>query len=300
MNPWLRHHAEALSGALKRLVASPLVTLLTALAVGIALGLPATGQMLLANLQRVTRDVSALPQITVFMKVDAERAAADAVGQKLREMEGLGKVQFVPREDTANRLRQSEGLGEVLDALPANPFPDAFVITPAALDAQRFEVLKKQFEQLPQVDEVQLDSAWTQKLAALLDLGQRAVLMVGALLAVALVAVSFNTIRLQTLTRREEIAVSRLLGATDDYIRRPFDWFGALQGLAGGLVAWAIVWGVARELSGPASTLAGLYSVDFRLQPLGPGETAVLLGVSTLLGWLGARLSLGRFLRRAR
>jgi cell division transport system permease protein len=294
----MRHHREAIADALRRLAASPFATLLTALAVGVALGLPATGQMLLANVQRLTREVSAVPQITVFMQVEADRAAADAVAGRLREMDGLGRVQFVSREDTAARLAQSEGLGEVLAALPANPFPDAFVITPAALDAARFEVLKKQFEQLPQVDEVQLDSAWTEKLAALLELGQRAVLLLGALLGVALVAVSFNTIRLQTLTRREEIAVSRLLGATDDHIRRPFDWFGALQGLAGGLVAWAIVWGVAGQLSEPVRTLAGLYSLDFRLQPLGAPETTVLLAGAAVLGWLGARLSLSRFLRQ--
>jgi cell division transport system permease protein len=144
---------------------------------------------------------------------------------------------------------------------------------------------------------VQLDSAWVKKLDALLRLARLAVILLAAVLGVALVAVTFNTIRLQILTQQEEIEVSRLLGATDAFIRRPFYYFGALQGLAGGLVAWSTVLIATLLLRGPVADLAGLYGIEFALHILPLADSVVLFGLAALLGWAGAWLSLTRHLR---
>jgi cell division transport system permease protein len=150
----------------------------------------------------------------------------------------------------------------------------------------------------PKVAHVQLDSDWARRLDAALRLGRTAILILGLLLSSALVAVTFNTIRLQILTRREEIEISKLMGATNPFIRRPFLYFGSLQGLAGGLMAWGVLGIAVRLLNRDLGSLAALYSASFRLAGLRWDDAVSLLVFSALLGWLGAWLSVTRHLWR--
>lgn len=298
MKGWLLHHRQAAEQALRRLAATPLNTLLGALVVGIALALPAGGEMLLANFQRLAQRIAATPQISVFMALDATRKDAAEIESRLRKHARTREVHFVPREDTLKRLKSSDGLGEVIESLPRNPFPDAFVVVPIPEAPEELERMRGEFAEYPKVEHVQLDSAWVKKLDALLRLTRLAVALLAAVLGVALVAVTFNTIRLQILTQRDEMEVSRLLGATDAYIRRPFLYFGALQGLAGGLVAWLAVLGATFLLRGPVGEVARLYGIEFSMHILPFPDTALLFGLAALLGWLGAWLSLSRHLAK--
>ena len=297
MKGWLLHHRQAAEQALRRLMATPLNTLLGALVVGIALALPAAGEMLLANFQRLAQRIAATPQLSVFMALDAGRKDASDIEARLRRHAQTREVRFVPREDTLNRLKASEGLGEVIESLPRNPFPDAFVIVPGTDSPEALEAMRVEFAKYPRVEHVQLDSAWVKKLDALLRLGRLAVSFLAAVLGIALIAVTFNTIRLQILTQEAEIEVSRLLGATDAFIRRPFYYFGAVQGLAGGLVAWCAVLIATLLLRGPVGELAGLYGIEFSLHILPLADSALLFGLAALLGWAGAWLSLTRHLK---
>ncbi len=296
MIAWLHQHRDAFLLALRRLTATPLNTLLSLLAIGIALALPAGGQMLLANVLHLASDTAPSPQISLFMSLDAPRAASEDIGARLQKHPGIRAVRFVPREDTLARMRTSEGLGDVIDILTKNPFPDAFVIDPSDDSPAAMEALAKDLKRLPRVEHVQLDSAWVRRLDALLKLGRTGVALLAVLLGVGLVAITFNTIRLQVLTQRQEIEVSRLLGATDAYIRRPFYYFGLLQGLLGGFVAWAIVRLATLWLAGPVGELAQLYSVDFALAPLSRGDSLLLVALAAVLGGLGAMLSLRQHL----
>ncbi|HEX8987830.1 MAG TPA: permease-like cell division protein FtsX [Rhodocyclaceae bacterium] len=296
MIAWLHQHLNALQLAVRRLVSTPVNTLLSLLAIGIALALPAGGQMLLSNALRLAAGTAPTPQISLFMSLDAPRAASDEIGVRLQKHPGVKAARFVPREETLARMRTSEGLGEVIDILPKNPFPDAFVIDPRNDAPDAMDTLAKELRKLPRVEHVQLDSAWVRRLDALLKLGRTGVVMLGILLGVGLIAITFNTIRLQVLTQRAEIEVSRLLGATDAYIRRPFYYFGLLQGLLGGMVAWGIARLAALALAGPVGDIARLYSVDFVLTPLSAGDSALLVGVAGMLGALGAMLSLRQHL----
>jgi len=209
----------------------------------------------------------------------------------------MRRERLVPREETLRRLKDSEGLSEVIESLPRNPFPDAFVVVPSDEAPEALEAMRAEFVKYPKVEHVQLDSAWVKKLDAFLRLARLAVTLLAALLGVALIAVTFNTIRLQILTQGAEIEVSRLLGATDAFIRRPFYYFGALQGLAGGLVAWGTVLIAALLLRGPVADLAYLYGIEFALHILPLSDSALLFGLAALLGWAGAWLSLSRHLR---
>lgn len=297
MKGWLLHHRQAAEQALRRLAATPLNTLLGALVLGIALALPAGGEMMLANFQRLAQRIAATPQISVFMTLDAGKKDVDEVESLLRKHPQTQKVRLVPREETLRRLKDSEGLGEVIESLPRNPFPDAFVVVPGDEAPEALEAMRAEFVKYPKVEHVQLDSAWVKKLDAFLRLARLTVALLAAVLGVALVAVTFNTIRLQILTQEAEIEVSRLLGATDAFIRRPFYYFGALQGLAGGLVAWGAVLVATLLLRGPVADLAALYGIEFALHILPLSDSALLFGLAALLGWAGAWLSLYRHLR---
>ncbi len=178
-----------------------------------------------------------------------------------------------------------------------NPLPDAFVATVEDNRPEWLESLRVEAGGWPKVEHVQLDSEWARRLDAALRVGRTLTLLLAALLACALVAVTFNTIRLQILTRREEIEVSKLIGATKPFIRRPFLYFGAIQGLAGGLTAWLVV-AAGRVDPEPGPGCAGASSTP---PPGGFGrcrlpDAATLLAFSAGLGWLGAWLSVSRHL----
>ncbi|WP_019916792.1 permease-like cell division protein FtsX [Methyloversatilis discipulorum] len=295
---WLRLQMRAGLRAARQMVRQPFNTLLAALVVGIAAALPATGYMLLGNLQRLAGNVSAAPEISVFMQPGASADVVKDSEKKIRALAKEGRVELISRDAALKRFRDNDALAEILDALPDNPFADAFVVRLKDADADRLEALRADLAKLPEVEHVQLDSDWAKRLDALIALGRQALTMLAGALGLGLVAVTFNTIRLQLLTQRDEIEVSRLLGATDAWIRRPFHWFGALQGLLGGALAGLLALVATRMLAQPMSELAGLYSLEFVLRPLGAADWAVLLALCALLGWLGASASVRRHLSR--
>lgn len=295
---WIRLQLRAGLRAARQMVKQPFNTLLAALVVSIAAALPATGYMLLGNLQRLAGNVSAAPEISVFMQPGASADAVKDTEKKIRALAGDGRVNTIPRDAALKRFRENDALAEILDALPDNPFADAFVVRLNDAGAQRLEALRTDLEKLPGIEHVQLDSDWAKRLDALIALGRQALAMLAGVLGLGLVAVTFNTIRLQLLTQRDEIEVSRLLGATDAWIRRPFHWFGALQGLLGGALAGALTLIATRMLAAPMAELAGLYSLEFVLRPLGAVEWSILLAICALLGWLGASASVRRHLMR--
>jgi len=299
MRVWLLHHRDALHLALRKLTAMPLNLLLSLLAIGIALALPAGGQMLLANALRLAGDSAPTPQISLFLSLDADQRAVADLDGRLRNHPGVKSMRFVSRAQTLMRMKKNEGLNDVIEALPRNPFPDVFVIRPVDDGPQAMEQLAAELGKLPKVEHAQLDSEWVRRLDALLNLARTGVALLALLLGVGLVAITFNTIRLQVLTGRAEIEVSRLLGATDAFIRRPFQYYGLIQGLLGGLVAWLIVAGIALWLRQPVDAMARAYGVNFSLMALGPSDAVILLLAAAALGWLGASLSLRQHLKQA-
>jgi cell division transport system permease protein len=288
MNAWLRQHRQAFAAALRRL------GLLNTLVIGVALALPAGGYALIDSLRGVASRLAPEPQISVFLPGEAKRAEAEALGRTLRAEPRIGAVRFVPREEALKEMRSIEGVGELVAAIGRNPLPDAFVVTSrsSAVDA-----LAADLARLPGVSRVQADAVWARRLGALAATLKLGLLIVAVLLGGGLVAVTFNTIRLQILTERDEIEVSKLIGATDAFIRRPFYYAGLLQGLAGGLVALGIVAAALFLLDGQVRSLAQSYGSDFRFRFLDARDAAAVVGFAGLLGWIGAQLSVTRHLR---
>ncbi|MBS0543152.1 MAG: ABC transporter permease [Proteobacteria bacterium] len=298
MMNWFYLHGRAIAHALRRLAGQPLGTLLSALVVGIALSLPGGGYLLLDNVASLARGVSGTPEISVFLDMGAGAADVALIERRLKAEPALASYRYVPRDEALQQLQRG-GLGDVLGGLSANPLPDAFVAAPRGEDPAVFERLAETMRGWPKVAHVQLDSSWVKRLHALLGLGRSAVMMLAGLLGFALVIVTFNTIRLQILTQRQEIEVSRLLGATDPFIRRPFYWFGGLQGALGGLVALGTVWLGVEALAAPVATLAESYGAVFVLSGPGVPESLAIVAFATFLGWLGAAISVRRHLAGA-
>jgi len=286
MTAWLRQHRQALARALGR------VGVLNAIVIGIALALPAGGYALLESLRAVAGRVSVQPQISLFL--DAKRADVGGLTATLKRDARVSGVRFVSREQALKELAAVQGLPELVAVLGRNPLPDALVVTAAD---ENIEPLAADLAKLPGVAHVQADALWARRLATLARLARIAVWLLGGLLGAALIAVTFNTIRLQILTQREEIEVSKLIGATDAFIRRPFYYAGLLQGLAGGALALVLVGATLALLNREVRPLAESYGSDFRFAFLPAGDAMAFLAFAALLGWLGAHLSVSRHLK---
>lgn len=296
MNIWLALHVRVLLSTLRRILASPLASMMNILVIGIALSLPAGLYMLLQNVQGLAEQAVGAPQISVFLAVDAGKDDIARIGKQMAQQQAVDHVEFVSREQALEQLKRSTGLADVIGGLEQNPLPDAFIVYPKHPDAQTLEALRDELQKWPMLEKVQVDSDWARKLEALLKFGRVAVLILAALLSFALVAVTFNTIRLQILTRRDEIEVSRLIGATNAFIRRPFLYSGLLHGLLGGASAWLIISIGLHLLNGSLAELMQLYASNFTLHTLSAGDSLTLLGFSAYLGWLGAWLSVAQHL----
>lgn len=293
---WFWHHLDAFRVTLARLMRTPVATLLNIGVIGVALALPVGLYVALVNLQGFAHNLASDPQLSVFLALDAGRADAEKIAARLRNHAGVREARYVPREQALKELKASTGLADVVDSLPHNPLPDAFVVLPRDTQPQALETLRDELGGWPKVAHVQLDTAWARRLDAGLKVARLAVGLLAMLFAFALVAVTFNTIRLQILTRREEIEVSKLIGATDSFIRRPFLYYGALQGLAGGIAAWVIIWAGVWLMNGALAELAQLYASRFELRHLSPEDSLSLLAFSAGLGWFGSWLSVDQHL----
>jgi cell division transport system permease protein len=306
MMSWLRQHTTALGEAFRHLLRPRSGFLLNVLVVAIALALPFAGLTVLENVRPVSEQLAVEPEISIFLAMDIPREKAAAIAPHIRRIvqdaRSTGKLEFISRENALHSLKGKTGLSDAVTALGSNPLPDAYVLKLAgfqnAADATRVDTIAMQIKALPGVEYVQVDSAWVKRLAALLHVLRLALLFLAGTLAVVVIAVVFNTIRLQVMSQREEIEVSRLVGATDAYIYRPFYYTGALLGLCAGAVALLAVMLALQPLNGAIADFARLYASEFQLAPLDALATVALLAISAGLGLIGSLLSVQRHLAR--
>jgi cell division transport system permease protein len=304
MKSWLRQHGFALGSALIHLRKAPGSFVFNIFVVAIALALPFAGVTLLDNVRPMSEQMSVDPELSLFLQPGVPREQAVAMEPALRRVlaDGKAKIVFVPREQALDALKNKSGLSDVLDTLGDNPLPDSYVLKldafKNAADAGRVDAVAAQLRVLPGVDSVQVDSAWVKRLAALLGVLRLALLLLAVTLGTVVIAVVFNTIRLQVMTQRDEISVSKLIGATDTFIHRPFYYTGALLGLCAGAVALGAVALALRPLNIAIAEFARLYASEFQLAPLEPLAMAGLLALSAGLGLVGAVLSVQRHLAR--
>ena len=273
---------------------------MTAAVIGVALALPSGFHALLLNVQSLASGWKGeVAQVSLFLKSDIKEDAARNLAWRLRSMDDVAGVRYISPQQALEEFQRSSGLSDALAYLDENPLPVVLVVKPAVGIAQSEAMhgLVQRLQTLPEVESTQLDWAWLERLQALVALADRLMASVGAVLAVAVLFIVGNTIRLAIENRREEIIITKLVGATDAFIRRPFIYGGIWYGLAGGFIALMIVDGVLWGMSGSVARLASLYKSDFQVGMIGGVETLVILLAGASLGWLGAWLAVGRHLR---
>ncbi|GGY50618.1 permease-like cell division protein FtsX [Pseudoduganella sp. SL102] len=302
MSVWLRQHGFALGAAVGHLRRSPGSFFFNILVVAIALALPFAGVTVLDNIRPMSEQLAVDPELSVFLKQDLPREHTQGMAGSLRAVAKDARIVFVPREKALEELQEKNGVAGVIDTLGENPLPDSYIVRlnafQSAAESAHVDDIADSIRAIPGVESVQVDSEWVKRLAALLGVLRVGLLLLAATLGTVVVAVVFNTIRLQVLTQREEILVSRLIGATDTYIQRPFYYTGALLGLFAGAVALGAVALSLHPLNAAIAEFARLYASEFQLAPLEPLAMALLLALSAGLGLVGAALSVRRQLAR--
>lgn len=302
LNEWLRSygrlHAQVLVSSLGRLYRTPFSTLLTTAVIAIALALPSGLLVLLDNLQRLNTHWDGSSSISLFLKQSVSDAKAGQLARELEDWPHIASVRTIQREQALAEFRELSGFGDALAALEENPLPSVLEIRPVTANTpdQDIEALLDKLGRLPEVELAQLDLQWVRRFGALMEIGRRGILVVGALLALAVLLIVGNTIRLDIQNRREEIEVSKLIGGTDAFIRRPFLYTGLWYGLLGAVLAWVLVSLGFWLVDAPARSLAGLYDSSFLLSSLSWQGTGLLILTGVALGLAGSWLAVGRHL----
>lgn len=297
------HHKEAMQNSLARLWQSNLSTWITLAAIGIALCLPSSLYLLLHNLKSLTDDKREVPTISLFIKQNISEQQARDRGELLQELSQIEKVVFVARDEALADFRKITGFAETLETLDENPLPHVLVVTPQinliGNPTEDMQKLAEKLESYPEIDLVQMDLEWVSRLRSILRISERAVLIISILLGLTVLLVIGNTIKLNIENRKEEIEVSKLIGAGAAYIRRPFLYTGLWYGLFGGVISLVLVHLAMMSFVAPVNELARLYGSTFIIRGLSVPTTLYILIGSAFLGLLGAWLAVGRHLRHS-
>ena len=298
MKTLLRQHRYALAVTLKRLVSQPFSSIANLLVIARAVSLPLLGACLLVSVQPVARQLSVTPELTVFLKMEAPRGQAEEIATRIRKehLEQTSSVRVMSKEAALKELRTNPAWEQALKVLPGNPLPDAVIVTLTPGDdlADRADKLARAWRSWPGVDLVQLDSAWVQRLEALLRFARIGLILLALSVALVVLATVFNTVRMQALSQREEIGVARLVGATESFVRRPFLYLGSITCSLAALIAIGVARLALIPLNDALSSLARSYDADFAL--FLPSATMLALAVIAVaaLGALSARWSVQR------
>lgn len=301
MKQFLEHHRYALAVTLRRLMGQPFSFLTNVAVIALALALPLLGASVLVSVQPLTQHVSANPSLTVFMAPEASLEQAQAVVQSINKRQDpiVLDVQLVTKERAYEELQGNEAWRQALDVLPDNPLPHAVSVTIQADEAMasNADVLAKQWQQLEGVAFVQLDSVWVQRIEALLRIGNIGLAMVTFIIALVVLAAVFNTVRMQALSLREEIAVARLVGATESFVRRPFLYQGGITCAIAALIAIGLASAALAPLNDALSGLSRTYDALFALHLPSGVSLAIYVIAAISLGAFSARWSVTRHTR---
>jgi cell division transport system permease protein len=298
MSGWLLRHLQSALFAAGRMARAPVSTAFTVLVIAIALTLPTALALGIQSVRSSTGEFANAVDVSVFFRKDVPLEKASQLAASLRQRSGIARVELIPADAALKQFREQSGFGAALDVLEGNPLPHALDVRPKvdAADPARMESLRRYISAWPEVELVQVDSDWVKRLNAILDLLRRLVLGAAVLLGVGVLAVVGNTIRLEIYSRRAEIEVTKLVGGSNAFVRRPFLYTGLLYGLIGALLAAALAWTGLRLLDAPVAELARSYGSNFRLLSPGWRELGILVGAGAALGVVGAWLAAARHL----
>lgn len=298
MSAWLRLHGHALGDALRRMLGQPLGAAFSVLVLAVAIALPVIAAVALRSAGALTSGIETDPHVNVYLSLEATDADVKRIESALRSNPLTVSMRFVSRDDALAELKSSTHLGEVLASLDRNPLPHAFTVRVRADDTEKLAAAREAWTKLPAVDQVVADFEWSQRLQRWIRFGDRVMAVIAIVLGAAVTFIVGHLIRLQVVSRRQEIEVSQLVGATASDVRRPFLYHGFLQGAAAGAVALAFGWAATAWLGAELVALTPAYATELKVVFLTAEGVWLVVALSALLGLAGAWWAVGRELRQ--
>ena len=296
---WIGNHIAICGNALNRLVQQPFASLMTVLVIAVTLALPASMLLVIKNAESISGGWANALDFSVYLNADQSVDDARALAQIVEQRADVDAVTLVTAEDAMAEFKSASGFGAALDQLTVNPLPHTLVVRPSGANTERsMSLLNEELSNLPETDFVQVDTEWVQRFHAILEMLQRAVAMMAGLLGAAILVIIGNTIRLDIQNRREEIEVTKLIGASNAFVRRPFLYIGFWYGFGGGLLALSLVGAGLYALQQPVNRLAGLYNSPFTILSLSLAESLVIIAIGVSLGLTGSWIAATRHMRR--
>ena len=297
---YLDSHGQAFFSSLGRLLRMPFTSLMTIAVLAIAIALAGGFYIIVANMQQLTGSLESSNQISLFLKGDVSQQQGRTLADKLAGRADIRRVKLISKQQALEEFKQYSGFGDALKALQQNPLPHVIQMLPENIlfETPEIKQLLEELQQLPEVDFAQMDMQWVKRLQAIMQLARRGVMILSFLLGLAVLFITGNTIRLELQSRRDEVVIAKLVGATHAFIQRPFLYSGFWYGFFAGVIAWLVVLGMVLLLEQPVERIASLYDGYFQVLFFGVGETLLLLLISALLGVLGAWLVLNYQLRQ--
>jgi cell division transport system permease protein len=296
---WLSRHAGTAVAALGRLSRHPFASLMTILVIAVTLALPAAMHLVIKNARSLSASWDNALDFSVYLQKDVTAGQGRRLAELVDQRADVESVTFISADDALAEFREASGFGDALEQLTSNPLPHTLVVRPAAGNTElSMEVLNEELGNLPEADFVQVDTEWVRRFHAILAILERAVMIGAVLLGAAILIIIGNTIRLDIQNRREEIEVTKLIGASNAFVRRPFLYSGFWYGLSGGLLALALVWYGLYALEEPVARLSGLYESAFIVLSLDARESLTIVGAGIGLGLAGSWIAATRHMRR--
>jgi cell division transport system permease protein len=292
-------HVSTSIGSLGRLFRQPFASLMIILVIAVTLAIPAALNLVVKNAQAVSSGWDNALDFSIYLRRDLNESEAAGLARLIQQRADVESVQLITSSEALADFKQQSGFGDALDQLSENPLPHTLVVRPSpGNNSQSMILLQEELGNLPESDLVQVDTEWVQRFHAILDMVRQAIAIGATLLGVAIVVIIGNTIRLDIQNRREEIEVTKLIGASNAFVRRPFLWSGFWYGLFGGGLALGLVQYGLYLLEQPAERLAGLYQSGVSVVALSLNESLSILGIGVLLGLVGSWFAAARHMRR--
>ena len=296
---WFLLHVSTCIGALGRLARQPFASLMTVLVIAVTLALPASMHLVIKNAQSIGNNWENALDFSVYLQSNVALNDANRLASLIEQRADVAHVTVISAQEALEEFKSASGFGSALDHLQNNPLPHTLIVRPSGANTEQSMILlHEELGNLPESDLVQIDTVWVQRFHAILDILRRAIAIGAGLLGVAIVVIIGNTIRLDIQNRREEIEVTKLIGASNAFVRRPFLYSGFWYGLGGGLLALGLVGYGLYALEQPVRRLAGLYNSTFSVLDLNLSESFIIIGIGVLLGLAGSWLAAARHMRR--
>ena len=296
---WVLRHVSTAVAALGRLTRQPFASLMTILVIAVTLALPSALHLLIKNAQSISASWDSALDFSIYLQADTSINDARRLADLIQQRADVEQVTLISSDEALAEFRNQSGFGEALNHLSVNPLPHTLVVRPgSANNAVTISLLNEELSNLPEADIVQVDTEWVRRFHAILDILQRSIAIGAALLGAAIIVIIGNTIRLDIQNRHEEIEVTKLIGASDAFVRRPFLYSGLWYGLGGGLLALALVRYGLYAIEAPVTRLAGLYNSPFSILALGLAESLLIICAGVTLGLAGSWVAAARHMRR--